>query len=176
MIIRPADLADLNACLLIDHAAYTDHVWQMQVQEAESQMGVVFQTVRLPRRMQVEYPRNLEQLVEHWQLGETLLVAEHDGEVRGYIDMMSQAWQGAGWITNLAVERAYRRRGIGTALVRHARQWARGEGMHFLQAEATTKNYPALSFYRKLGFQFCGFHDHYYANQDIALFFVQTLR
>jgi ribosomal protein S18 acetylase RimI-like enzyme len=43
-------------------------------------------------------------------------------------------------------------------------------------AEATTKIYPALSFYQKLGFRFCGFSDHYYVNQDIALFFVLTLR
>ena len=66
--------------------------------------------------------------------------------------------------------------GIGTALIRHARQWAREQGLQMLLAEATTKNYPALCFYQKLGFQFCGFNDHYYTNQDIALFFVQALR
>ena len=70
----------------------------------------------------------------------------------------------------------YRRQGIGTALMRHARQWAREQGLQMLLAEATTKNYPALCFYQKLGFQFCGFNDHYYTNQDIALFFVQSLR
>jgi ribosomal protein S18 acetylase RimI-like enzyme len=76
----------------------------------------------------------------------------------------------------LAVEPVYRRRGIATALLRHGRQWARQEGLKLLQAEATTKNYPALRFYQKLGFQFCGFNDHYYPNQDIAVFFVQGLR
>ena len=61
-------------------------------------------------------------------------------------------------------------------LLRHARQWAREQGLDMVMAEATTKNYPALCFYQKLGFQFCGFNDHYYPNQDIALFFVQMLR
>jgi hypothetical protein len=34
-----------------------------------------------------------------------------------------------------------------------------------------TKNYPAIQFARAQGFVFCGFNDHYYMNQDIALFF-----
>jgi len=61
-------------------------------------------------------------------------------------------------------------------LVRHARQWAWEQKLQTILVEATTKNYPALCFYQKLGFQFCGFNDHYYINQDIALFFVQRLR
>jgi ribosomal protein S18 acetylase RimI-like enzyme len=60
--------------------------------------------------------------------------------------------------------------------MRHASQWARKQGALTILAETTTKNYPALCFYQKLGFQFCGFNDHYYANQDIALFFALGLR
>lgn len=177
MIVRPADVEDLNACLLLDHTVFTEHVWQMQVQEAEAQLAVTFQSVRLPRRMQVDYPRNVEQLVDHWQQGQTILICENDdGELQGYIDMVTQPWQEAGWVANLCVERAARQQGVATALVRSARQWAQGEGLRFIHAEATTKNYPALSLYRKLGFQFCGFNDHYFPNQDIALFFVQVLR
>ncbi len=176
MIVRPAMLADLNACLMLDHACVTDHVWQMRAEESESEVRVAFQTVRLPRRMRAEYPRQLDQLVEDWQRGEGFLVAEVDSEVRGYVDVLALPWQGMGWMANMAVERGYRRQRIGTALIRHARQWAREQGLQVILAEATTKNYPALCFYQKLGFQFCGFNDHYYPNQDIALFFVQALR
>lgn len=176
MIVRPATLADLNACLLIDHSSATDHVWQMQVRESDAQVGVTFHAVRLPRQMRVEYPRDVEQLVEDWHRDEAFLVAEADSEVRGYVDLLAMPWQQMGWVANLAVERNYRRRGIATALLRQARQWARQEGLRLLQAEATTKNYPALCLYQKLGFQFCGFNDHYYPNQDIAVFFVQLLR
>ena len=72
--------------------------------------------------------------------------------------------------------REYRRQQIGTMLIRQARQWAKEQGLQGLLLEATTKNYPALCLYEKLGFQFCGFNDHYYENQDIALFFVQVIR
>ena len=176
MIVRPATLADLNACLMLDHSSVTDHVWQMKFEETESQVSVTFDTVRLPRRMQADYPRDLEQLVEDWQRGEGFLVAEVDSEVRGYIDLLARPWQGMGWVAHMAVDRAHRRQGVGSALVRHARIWARDHGLHMILAEATTKNYPALCFYKNLGFQFCGFNDHFYMNQDIALFFVQALR
>ena len=176
MEIRPATLADLADCQSLDHSIITDHVWQMAVQETESRVEVTFHTVRLPRQMQAEYPRGLRQLTEDWQHDEGFFAVEIDGQVCGYVDLLVQPWQRQGWIANLAVDRAYRRRGIGTSLVRHARQWAWEQGLQMIMAEATTKNYPAVCFYQKLGFGFCGFNDHYYPNQDIALFFVHTLR
>jgi GNAT superfamily N-acetyltransferase len=148
----------------------------MKVNEMESRVSVTFHAVRLPRRMRAEYPRDLEQLVEDWQQGEGVLVADVDGEVHGYIDLVARPWQRMGWVAHMAVDRVHRRRGVGRALMRHARIWAREHGLLTIMAEATTKNYPALCFYQKLGFQFCGFNDHYYTNQDIALFFVQILR
>jgi len=176
MIVRLATLADLNFCLALDQASVTDHVWQMKVDEGELEVGVTFHVVRLPRTMRAEYPRGTDQMIEDWEQQAGFLVAEVDGEVRGYVDLLSQPWQGMGWVANLAVEPAYRRRGIATALVRHAGQWAKGQGLQGIVVEATTKNYPAICLYQKLGFKFCGFNDHYYPNQDIALFFVQTLR
>jgi ribosomal protein S18 acetylase RimI-like enzyme len=42
--------------------------------------------------------------------------------------------------------------------------------------EMQPKNYPAIKLTQKLGFELCGYNDHYYANQDIALFFSKWLR
>jgi ribosomal protein S18 acetylase RimI-like enzyme len=176
MIVRPATLVDMNACLSLYHDVVTDHVWQMKVDEVESQVAVTFHTVRLPRKMRVSYPRDVEQVIDNWQRDEGFLVAEVDGEVRGYVDVLAHPWQGLGWVTNLTVDRGFRQRGIGRALLRHATQWAHEQGLPKVVVEATTKNYPALCFYQKLGFQFCGYNDHYYTNQDIALFFVRALR
>ena len=111
MIVRPASLPDLNACYSLDHSCVTDHVWQMKVDESESQIGVTFHTVRLPRRMRAEYPRSLDQLVEDWQMGHAFLVAEVDGQVRGYLDLIAWPWLGLGWVANMAVDRGYRRQG-----------------------------------------------------------------
>lgn len=176
MIVRLATLTDLNDCLAMDHGCFTDHVRQMQVQETESEFTVSFPMVRLPRRMQVRYPRDVEQLIDDWQQGEGFLVAEVDGAIRGYVDVLVRPWEHAAWVANAAVAPNYRRQGIGTALMRHAESWAREQGLETLLAETTTKNYPALCFYQKLGFKLCGFHDQYYANQDIALFFGKPVR
>jgi ribosomal protein S18 acetylase RimI-like enzyme len=175
MIVRQATLAELNRCLQLDHACQTDHVWQLKMHESESELEVCFHTVRLPRQMRADYPRSLDQVIEHWHDQAGFLVAEVDGEVRAYVDLIPQSWQLMGWMANVAVEPSYRRRGLATALVRQVGRWARDQGLRSLLAEATTKNYPAICFYQKLGFTFCGFNDHYYPNQDIALFFVLTL-
>jgi ribosomal protein S18 acetylase RimI-like enzyme len=42
--------------------------------------------------------------------------------------------------------------------------------------EMQSKNIPAVHLAMRLGYEFCGYNDHYYSNQDIALFFAQFLR
>jgi hypothetical protein len=39
-----------------------------------------------------------------------------------------------------------------------------------------SKNYPAVHMAMKLGYEFSGYQDHFYANGDIALFFTRYLR
>ena len=38
-----------------------------------------------------------------------------------------------------------------------------------------SKNYPAIHLALNQGYAFCGYNDHYYSTQDIALFFVRGL-
>ena len=42
--------------------------------------------------------------------------------------------------------------------------------------DTPTKDYPAICFYQKHGFAFCGFNDQLYPNHDIALLFALSLR
>ena len=73
-IVRPALLPDLNFCLLLDHDTVTDHVWQMLARKESTQVNMTFQTVRFPRDKPAACPRNLYQLVDHWQQGEGFLL------------------------------------------------------------------------------------------------------
>ena len=45
-----------------------------------------------------------------------------------------------------------------------------------LVVEVQTKSYPAIRFCRSRGLTFCGYSDHYWPSQDIALFFGESLR
>jgi RimJ/RimL family protein N-acetyltransferase len=52
----------------------------------------------------------------------------------------------------MLVERGWRGRGVGSALVRAAIDWARGEGLHKLCLEVFADNTAAIALYRNSGF------------------------
>jgi GNAT superfamily N-acetyltransferase len=170
-----AELADLHKCLAISTAFMTDHVWQMDGHETNDVVSSTFSTVRLPRAMTVRYPRDTDSLLDDWRLGECFLVADDGDEVIGYLDMAVAKWSRTGWVNNLVVAAPYRRQGVGTALLRAAGRWAQDNDLQKIMAETQTKNYPAICFYQKNSYRFCGYNDQYYVNQDIALFFVLHL-
>jgi GNAT superfamily N-acetyltransferase len=175
LIIRDAVESDLDDCLQLDHAFSTDQVWQMEVQEEPGRVGVAFRTVRLPRPMRVVSARDSDALRLAWEMRDCFLVACVSNSVRGYLTMQADIERGNGWVRDLAVEEGWRRRGIGGALLKAARQWARERALSRLTVETQTKNYPAICFCEKFGLVFCGFNDQYYPNQDIALFFAQRV-
>ncbi len=178
MIIRLAkETDDIRACVALDHSYVTNRVWQMEAREQPDGAGITFRSVRLPRDMLARYPRHLEGLMACWERGEAVLVAEEDeGQIAGYLHLVVQAGESSAWVRNLAVAPHLRRRGIATALMQAAADWLRLQNASRLLLEMTTKNYPAICLAQKLGFSFCGYHDRYYANQDIALFFAKSLR
>ncbi|MBO9594665.1 MAG: GNAT family N-acetyltransferase [Niabella sp.] len=58
------------------------------------------------------------------------------------------------WILNdLFVEAAYRKNGLGEALVRKAMEFAAATGAHFLQLETAIDNFTAQKLYEQIGFQ-----------------------
>ena len=56
------------------------------------------------------------------------------------------------YISDLVVLPAYRRRGTGSALLRHAEGYARDQGMTLLRINVLAKNQVAGQLYRSLGF------------------------
>ncbi len=176
MKVRPAISSDVAACVAIDHSTDTDHVWQMDQRTGDGEIAVTFRTVRLPRSMRVRYPRDPRVLVDEWARRDCFLIAEDNGAVCGYLNMIVQPSPYVGWVADLAVARPQRRQGVATALLASASRWAQEHGLVRLMIEITSKNFPAINFCLRHGFTFCGYNDRYYANQDIALFFEQNLR
>lgn len=176
MIIRRAEPLDLEQCLRLDGDYQTERVWQMQIEENDGGgKGISFHPVRLPRPMAVPYPRSPEDLSANWERRECFLVAEEGGRVQGFLDMVVHTWNKTGWVNNLVVSKDKRRRGVGTALLRAAIRWSEEKKLQAIVLETQTKNDPAISFLKKHGFLFSGFHDRYYATRDIALFFALDL-
>jgi ribosomal protein S18 acetylase RimI-like enzyme len=84
-------------------------------------------------------------------------VAERRGRVVGMVTvqlMVSTAEGGlSGLLEDLVVSSAYRRRGLGKALLNAAVKWFREQGATRIQLLADGRNVPALIFYRKQGWK-----------------------
>jgi len=80
-------------------------------------------------------------------------VAERCGRVVGMVTvqlLVSTAEGGlSGLLEDLVVSSAYRRRGLGKALLHAAVRWSREQGAVRIQLLADGRNVPALIFYRK---------------------------
>lgn len=175
MLVRPAEPRDLSLCGRLDHSCRTDRVWQMDTRRTTDARQVVFRAVRLPREIEVDYPRRGEDLLAGWRQRDGFIVAESDGVVCGYATFAVQPEHGLVWVGDLVVDRSRRRRGIGTALLKAAAQWGCKRDMVRLTLEVQTKSYPAIQFCLARGLVFSGYNDHYWSSQDIAVFFTGRL-
>lgn len=180
-VIRDGVENDVAACLRLDHSYETDTVWQMHIQQEEPNHWTMrFKGERLPRTLEIPHPPDESRLLAALPTDQCFLVAtqksEDDSEILGYLTLFNDAAHGIGLIRDLAVSRPYRRREIGTRLVNVARRWAKEHNLTRLMIETQTKNYPAIQFCQDTGFTFCGFNDRYFPNQDIAVFFCQSVR
>lgn len=82
------------------------------------------------------------------------LAAEDEGKAVGYAGMhcvLNEAY-----VTNVAVDAAYRRRGVGSLLMNALEQAAQERGAAFLSLEVRASNTGALDLYRGCGFQAVG--------------------
>jgi GNAT superfamily N-acetyltransferase len=174
--IRPAIAADIPSLTAIDHSYTSDNVWQMEVNAEEGLIGVSFREIRLPRSVRVDYPRSAKSLADNWTDRHGLLVALLQGEAVGYVSIMLNIAPTTAWSTDLAVVRRFRRQGIGSALVLAAQEWGADHDCRRIILEMQPKNYPAIHMAQKLGFDFSGYNDLFYATHDIGLFFSRALR
>jgi ribosomal protein S18 acetylase RimI-like enzyme len=178
--IRDATIEDIPACLAVDTEYETERVWQMHVQPETMGRGVLFRVERLPRPMDVTYPQSERRLKLALEANQCFLTAyatsdDDDPVLLGYLTMRADPVHQAGWIQDIVVGRQFRRQGIGTRLVKVATRWAREHELDHIVLETQTINHPAIEFCTKQGMAFCGYHDQYFRNGDIAVFFGKSI-
>ena len=86
--------------------------------------------------------------------------ATENGEVIGYIGMSYVLDEG--YLYNVAVAPHYRRRGVGSALIRTLVTWCKKENFAFLTLEVRQGNAAARSLYEAFGFVKVGERKSYY--------------
>jgi ribosomal protein S18 acetylase RimI-like enzyme len=174
--VRPATEADLPVLMAFDHGSTSERVWQLDLhrEPRDLRVAATFREVRLPRPVPLQYPRDPAALTEVWRQKAIMYVAATGIQPIGYA-AAAEAPGAQAWISDLVVVPRWRRRGVGSALLGALQQAAQERGAHTLFLEMQTKNYPAIRLAQKHGYDFCGYNDHYYSTQDIALFFVRAL-
>lgn len=100
-------------------------------------------------------------------------VAEEDGTVIGFLIAKVRGQEGH--IITVDVVRGWRRRGIATALMAAAEEWARNRGAALVSLETAENNLPAQRFYRARGYEKVDEIGSYYSNGAAAWIMVKHL-
>jgi GNAT superfamily N-acetyltransferase len=109
-----------------------------------------------------------------------VVVAEEGGTLVGVAAADLSAWNRRVQVEAFFVAPRARRRGVGRALMASVVAFAREVGAGCVWLETQNVNYPAVQFYRHLGFRLCGFDDRLYDPEtpearEVALFFARDL-
>lgn len=169
--IRPASATDIQRLIALDHSCSSDYVWQLELRREAGQATASFREVRLPRSIEVKYPRNPSSLSDEWMRRDVALVALEEGNPIGYICAIVEYASSVAWVTDLVVAPLQRRKGAASALLTATQSWALERGVRRLILEMQSKNQAYIRLAQKFGYEFCGYNDQYYPTQDVALFF-----
>jgi [ribosomal protein S18]-alanine N-acetyltransferase len=146
LVIRAAEIGDLDAILALEHA--------------------VFSSDRLSRRSLRAFIVSLQR---------PLLVAIADGALAGYALVALRKGTAAARLYSIAVDRRVGRRGIGRALMAACERYAAAQGRVALRLEVRADNDAAIALYHRLGFRQFGRYANYYADGAPALRFEKPL-
>ncbi len=195
--VQAAGEEDLRSLVELDHRYSSSYVWQMEVEHNRDagRVTTIFHQVRLPREVRVEYPRPpsallLSDLERNPVLLARLVRGAYENDLTrqiggpeggpetfpvGYAALALDRTPGAVWITDLVVDRPARRCGIAISLMESVAEWTAHLDCSKLLVEMQPKNYPAIQLVLKLGFEFCGYNDTHFANQETAIFFKKNI-
>ena len=113
-------------------------------------LAVLFAAVAEERdAIGAEPPVDVERRAAGWTLDGALVAVAGD-DIVGWLSIYETPF-GFGEI-GMLVAREWRRRGVGSALVAAAIEWARERGLHKLSLSVFVHNTAAIALYRKFGF------------------------
>lgn len=174
--IRPANASDILRLMALDHSCTSDYVWQLELRRESGQVSASFREVRLPRSIEVKYPRIPSTLANEWTHRDVVLVAMEEGVPIGYTCAVVEQASAIAWVTDVVVAPAQRRKGAASALLTALQTWAVERGVRRLILEMQSKNQAYIRLAQKFGYEFCGYNDQYYPTQDVTLFFGRAIK
>jgi ribosomal protein S18 acetylase RimI-like enzyme len=132
--------------------------------------STVFDLVTTDRRIElVERPLaaplakaySIKEVFAGWAQWERGWVADEDG-VRGFATVEYEAWHRRLVLWFLYIAPAWRRRGVGRALLAQVEAHGREIGASHVWLETSNVNVPGITAYHRLGYELCGADRLYY--------------
>lgn len=169
MIIREIDWErDGEAVRNFDASFSTNIIYRVHV--ADLSVQLIPENIDPP----VQKKYSLAELTE----ADATFVAEIDGEIAGFVSVRIDDWNDRAVITQLFVGADAQRQGFGRSLIAAAEDHAKDNSARCLWAETQNINYPAIQFYKSVGFNFCGFDRSLYTGEEAgetAVFFSRPI-
>lgn len=156
MTIRPLDRkADREAVEAIDTSFETATVFEI----ATRARGLDLVERRLEKPLIKRY--SIAEVFAHWARWDHGWVADDDG-IRGFATVEHEPWHGRLILWFLYIDPAWRRRGVGRALLERVEAHGRDIGATHVWLETSNVNVPGVAAYERLGYSLCGADTRYY--------------
>jgi ribosomal protein S18 acetylase RimI-like enzyme len=168
----PEDRCPLES---LDTSFVTDRVFCVGVTRRSHELAEIVADPPLEKAYPIA--DHLEEIAAaHWSR-----VALIDDEIVGLVAMSLSQWNRRAQIEHLYVARSARNNGVGTALMQAALDEARRREARCLFVETQTNNYPAIQFYERSGFAWCGLDLSLYDPDavragEVAVFFARDVK
>ena len=122
-----------------------------------------------------EKGRNWDKLIS--SKNSEMFVLEDNKEIIGFTGLEYFDWNNTIQIIDIFVHSEYRKKGLGSKLVKYLLNRAKKTKYRCVIAEAPPLN-PVIRLYLKKGFRKCGYNDRYYSNKnrEIAVFLSYDLK
>ncbi|HEY4177808.1 MAG TPA: GNAT family N-acetyltransferase [Kofleriaceae bacterium] len=173
MIIRELDRKrDKRGVEAIDTTFQTSIIFD--VVTAARGISLVEKTLEKP----LSKAYSIGEVFQPWARWDRGWVAEDEDVVRGFAAAGLEAWHGRLNLWFLYISPAYRRRGVGRALLAKVEEHGRSVGATHVWLETSNVNVPGVAAYEKCGYSLCGADTHYYGQYmpgETAIYLAKTL-
>jgi ribosomal protein S18 acetylase RimI-like enzyme len=159
---RPIDWArDQNPIEDFDASFTTDRIYDLET----SELSMRFVERRVDPPLTKNYDTSgIEIAVAESQF---TLAAESKNNLVAFMTVKLEGWNRRAWITHLYILAEYRNCGLGKQFVDEAIRFAKEKEYRGLWLETQNFNHPAIQFYMRLNFKFCGFDRSLYDPEKV---------
>ena len=150
--------------LPFDYISY--NFYDVEIKRSDNGFAVSF--VKKPFDTPFEHlPNEHDKLFQSWWDDIKAWGIVENGRLVAAIETAVEEWSNRLMVTELWIDKAYRRKGIATALMDIAVQRAKSEKRRAIKLETQSRNEGAISFYLAYGFTLIGFDACAYQNNDL---------